>query len=187
MIENKLLLLVLVPLAAALLNLFMPVLIRKIIAMGVLIYTMIIVYLIYGAAPPVITLFGEVIFSIDRLGMLMLLFIQLLGIIILLFSLKGVEKDIEKNFFFLYPLTIASCNGVILSAHAFAFLLFWGLSGLTLYLYGTLGKGPDAPQAAKKTFIIVGGSDAFLILGFVLNVDQISRQRVVVIKSYASA
>jgi len=57
---------------------------------------------------------------------------------------------------------------VVLSEHALSFLIFWGLSGLTLYLFGTLGKTHDAPQSAKKTFIIIGGSDAFLLLALVI-------------------
>ena len=31
-----------------------------------------------------------------------------------------------------------------------------------------MGKTLDAPKAAKKTFIIIGGSDAFLLMGLVL-------------------
>lgn len=47
-------------------------------------------------------------------------------------------------------------------------MIFWGLSGLTLYLFALLGKTIDSPKTAKKTFILIGGSDVFLIMGFVL-------------------
>jgi len=43
-------------------------------------------------------------------------------------------------------------------------LVFWGFLGLTLYLLVAIG-GPNATQAAKKTFIIIGGSDCLMILG----------------------
>ncbi len=47
-------------------------------------------------------------------------------------------------------------------------LVFWGLSGLALYWFALLGRGKEAPGTAKKTFIIVGGSDAFLLLGLAM-------------------
>jgi multicomponent Na+:H+ antiporter subunit A len=102
------------------------------------------------------------------MGLFVITFIQILSFVILIFSLKGVDKDYVKRFFFLYPLTVSFCNAVILSEHAISFLIFWGLSGLTLYLFGTLGKTADSPQTAKKTFIIIGGSDAFLLIGLII-------------------
>jgi formate hydrogenlyase subunit 3/multisubunit Na+/H+ antiporter MnhD subunit len=168
MIINELLLLVIVPFIAAILNIFLPATIRKFLTAASLIITAILIYLIYRMPAQTVSLFDQAILSADKMSLFVLTFIQVLSIIILIFSLNGVDKDSEKRFFFLYPLTVSFCNAVIVSEHALSFLIFWGLSGLTLYLFGTMGKTLDAPQAAKKTFIIIGGSDAFLLMALII-------------------
>lgn len=168
LIFNELLFLILVPFAAAVLNLFLPALLRKILTFLSLVTTSVLIYMLYRMMPQTFSLFDQTILSADKMGLFVLTFIQLLSFIILIFSLFGLEKDSEKRFFFLYPLTVSFCNAVIVSEHALSFLIFWGLSGLTLYLFGTMGKTLDAPQAAKKTFIIIGGSDAFLLLALII-------------------
>jgi formate hydrogenlyase subunit 3/multisubunit Na+/H+ antiporter MnhD subunit len=168
MIINELLLLILVPFIAATLNLFLPATIRKFLTAASLIITAILIYLVYRMPAQTVSFFDQVIFSTDKMSLFVITFIQVLSIIILIFSLNGVDKDSEKRFFVLYPITVSFCNAVVLSEHALSFLIFWGLSGLTLYLFGTLGKTHDAPQAAKKTFIIIGGSDAFLLMALII-------------------
>jgi formate hydrogenlyase subunit 3/multisubunit Na+/H+ antiporter MnhD subunit len=168
MITNQLLLIIAVPLVIAIVNLMLPVFLRKVLTLLALLFISWIIYSLYHTSVEAVTFLGSGIFSVDQLGLLTLAFIQLLSIIILIFSLKGVERSAEKNFFILYPLTVSFCNGVIISEHAFSFIIFWGLSGLCLYLFGTLGSKPDSPKTAKKTFIIIGGSDVFLLMGMVL-------------------
>jgi formate hydrogenlyase subunit 3/multisubunit Na+/H+ antiporter MnhD subunit len=168
MIPNELMLLILTPLIIAFINLFIPVILRKIMTLLLILFTSAVVIRLYliDAAP--LYILDMPVFSIDKLGLLTVTFIQVLSLIILVFSLKGVEKNAEKNFFVLYPLTVSFCNGAVLSENAISFMIFWGLSGLALYLFGTLGQTPGAPKTAKKTFIIIGGSDVFLIMGLVL-------------------
>jgi len=167
-IINELLLLILVPIIAAIFNMFLPAAIRKILTAFSLTITSIFIYFLYRMPAQTFSLFGQTVLSADKMSLFVLTFIQLLSFIILIFSLRGVDRDSEKRFFFLYPLTISFCNAVVLSEHALSFLIFWGLSGLTLYLFGTLGNTQDAPQAAKKTFIIIGGSDAFLLMALII-------------------
>jgi len=168
MAVNELTLLVVIPLGIAIINIFLPSILRKILTFLGLCYLIFICYNLFKVPAEDAYLFNQVIFSLDKLGFFTIAFIQILSFIILIFSLKGVVKSIEKQFFALYPMTVAFCNGAVLSAHALSLLIFWGLTGITLYLFGVLGQTKDAPKTAKKTFIIVGGSDAFLILGFVL-------------------
>ena len=168
MVINDLSLLVLVPLIIALLNLFLPVILRKFLTVCSVLYLLFLNYRIFVNPVSDVLLANTAIFSIDKLSLLIISFIQILAIIILLFSLKGVKKEIQKSFFVLYPMTLAFCNGAVLSVHALSFLIFWGVSGISLYLFNLLGDEKSTPETAKKTFIIVGGSDVFLILGFVL-------------------
>jgi len=168
MLNNNLLLLILIPLAISFLNIFLPTIIRKILVFATLVVTSVITVNLFNANNETFTLFSSTILSLDKMSYFALAGIQLLSFIILIFSLKGVENNIEKQFFALYPLTLAFSNGVVLSENSFSFLIFWGMSGLTLYLFSLLGKTKDSPQTAKKTFLIIGGSDAFLIMGLAL-------------------
>ena len=168
MAVNELTLLIAIPLGISIINIFLPSILRKILTFLGLCYLLFISYNMFKVPAEDAYLFNQVIFSLDKLGFFTIAFIQILSFIILIFSLKGVVKSIEKQFFVLYPMTVAFCNGAVLSAHALSLLIFWGLTGITLYLFGVLGQTKNAPKTAKKTFIIVGGSDAFLILGFVL-------------------
>jgi formate hydrogenlyase subunit 3/multisubunit Na+/H+ antiporter MnhD subunit len=54
--------------------------------------------------------------------------------------------------------------GVLLANNLILLLVLWGFLGITLYLLISMGQ-EDSDKAAKKTFIIVGGSDAFMLLG----------------------
>ncbi|MDO9547725.1 MAG: proton-conducting transporter membrane subunit, partial [Candidatus Marinimicrobia bacterium] len=165
---NELILLIAVPLIVAVINIFLPVMIRKLLNFLALAYLLFLSYQLFQSRAVSVSLFDQVIFNIDKLSIFILVFIQILSFLILIFSLKGVEKNIEKAFFILYPLTVGFCNGVIVSVHSLSLLIFWGLTGITLYLFAVLGNTKDAPESAKKTMVIVGGSDVFLILGLIL-------------------
>lgn len=54
----------------------------------------------------------------------------------------------------------------VYSTNLVALVVFWGLSGMTLYLLANLM--PEASNASKKSFIFVGGSDAFMVLGIAI-------------------
>lgn len=168
MIINELLLFLIIPLAVGFINLFLPALLRKGLTFLALALGLVMIYLFYQRPTDSFAYFGQIIFSLDQLGLFVVTFIQILSFIILIFSLNGLDKELEKRFFFLYPITVSFCNAVVLSEHAISFLIFWGLSGVTLYLFATMGKTLDAPKAAKKTFIIIGGSDAFLLMGLAI-------------------
>lgn len=168
MAVNSYVLLIAVPAIIGLINIFLPKIINKTLTFAVCIFTLILSIQVWQNPVESFVLFDQTVLSAGKLAIFTLLFIQILSFIILLFSLKGVDKAIENRFFSLYPLTIAFCNGVVLSDNMLSFLIFWGLSGLGLYLFALLGNTKEAPQTAKKTFIIIGASDAFLIMGLAL-------------------
>ncbi|MGC9364738.1 MAG: NADH-quinone oxidoreductase subunit L [Fidelibacterota bacterium] len=165
---NDLTLLVSVPIIVAIVNMFLPVVLRKILNILALIYLLVLNFQMLQVGFGAVVLFRQTILQVDALSAFISLFIQILSFIILIFSLKGVDKSAEKAFFVLYPLTVGFCNGVVLSTNSISLLIFWGLTGITLYLFALLGNTSDTPNSAKKTMIIVGGSDVFLILGLIL-------------------
>lgn len=168
MVSNPLVLLVAIPLGIGVVNLMLPVLFRKLLTLFGTLCCLYLVYLLYQMQAGEVQLFGQTLFSIDGLSLFAVIFVQILGFLILIFSLKGVGRDLERHFFILYPLAIAFCNGAMISDHAVSLLIFWGLSGVILYLFALLGRAEEAPETARKTFLIIGGSDAFLILGMLL-------------------
>ena len=89
MIINELLLLVLVPFIAAVLNLFLPETLRKFLTAVSLIITAILIYLIYRMPVQTVSFFDQVILSADKMSLFVITFIQVLSIIILIFSLNG--------------------------------------------------------------------------------------------------
>src|SRR4030042_4203136 len=166
--DNPLVLVIPLPLAVAFLNLFLPSLLRKALILVGIVLGLLMIRGFFDAPPPAFELLGSVALALDKLSLLALTFIYVLSLIIFIFCLKGLEAGTEKQFLVLYPLTLAFSGGTVLAGHTLGFLVFWGLSGLTLYGFALLGRGERAAATAKKTFIIVGGSDAFLIMGLAL-------------------
>jgi formate hydrogenlyase subunit 3/multisubunit Na+/H+ antiporter MnhD subunit len=166
--DNPLVLIVALPLGAAFLNLFLPSFLRKGLILAGIVLGLVVLRGFYNGRPPEFELLGAVVLALDKLSLLALTFIHILSLIIFVFCLKGLDPRTERSFLVLYPLTVAFANGTVVCPNAFGFLVFWGLSGLTLYGFALLGRGEHSASTAKKTFIIVGGSDAFLILGLAL-------------------
>ena len=103
--------------------------------------------------------------SNDNLSGFMLLAVAVFGFLIAMYSLyymKGRERLAAYNTYILWTLAAASCT--LLANDLILLLIGWGFLGFTLYMLIGL-NGPEASAAAKKSFIIVGGADALLVLG----------------------
>ncbi|MGE5197892.1 MAG: NADH-quinone oxidoreductase subunit L [Deltaproteobacteria bacterium] len=101
----------------------------------------------------------------DPLSNFVILATGLFFILTLIYSM-GFRREEPKNFqyYFCIILTAIASAGAVLSNNLILLLVFWGILGLTLYILISMGgEGTDA--VAKKTFIIVGGSDALMLLG----------------------
>ncbi|MFC1568171.1 NADH-quinone oxidoreductase subunit L [Candidatus Margulisiibacteriota bacterium] len=89
----------------------------------------------------------------------------LFTLLIVLYSFKFMEGKERLGEYYGYILmTIGATAGAVFANEYVVLLVFWGILGITLYMLIGLG-GPEASGAAKKTFIIVGGSDALMIIG----------------------
>jgi formate hydrogenlyase subunit 3/multisubunit Na+/H+ antiporter MnhD subunit len=86
-------------------------------------------------------------------------------LLITLYSFKFMEgKDRLGEYYGYILMTLGAAAGALFAADYIMLLVFWGVLGITLYMLVGMG-GPEASSAAKKTFIIVGGADALMILG----------------------
>jgi formate hydrogenlyase subunit 3/multisubunit Na+/H+ antiporter MnhD subunit len=81
------------------------------------------------------------------------------------YSLESMAGHKRMNEYFCYILiTLGACAGVFFSNDYLTMLMFWGMLGITLYMLVGLGS-PASDRAAIKTFVIVGGSDALMMVG----------------------
>lgn len=88
-------------------------------------------------------------------------------LLIVIFSFEYAKELENCNVYYsLIVLTTVFSISAVMSSNFIVLAVFWGLSGLTLYLLANLL--PSSSNAAKKTFIYVGGSDSLLVLGIVL-------------------
>lgn len=115
---------------------------------------------------PYVWLFGQnAILRVDNLAGFVGLFIGLFGVLVILYSTSFMKGKEGLNQYYAYMLwTIGGSIGAAFANNLVLLLVFWGFLGLTLYMLISLGGVESAP-AAKKTFIIVGGSDAVMLLG----------------------
>jgi len=103
--------------------------------------------------------------SLSHMGAFMLLAVCCFGVLVLLYSMgymRGKERLREYYAWILWTVGV-SC-GVILADDLRLLLVFWGLLGVALYVLVGIG-GASASAAAKKSFVIVGGSDCAMLLG----------------------
>jgi formate hydrogenlyase subunit 3/multisubunit Na+/H+ antiporter MnhD subunit len=105
---------------------------------------------------------------LDNLSRMVVVAIALFGFLIALYSLEFMKgKAREKEYYCYLLLTLCISIGAVLASDLILMLVLWGLLGVTLYLMVGL-SGPGASAAAKKSFIIVGGSDSLLVLGIII-------------------
>ncbi|HLD30520.1 MAG TPA: proton-conducting transporter membrane subunit, partial [bacterium] len=103
----------------------------------------------------------ETFFGWDSFSKLAVILIGFFVMLISVYS-AGFLKEKVNRFFSLFFLTAFSAFGIVLSRHWILFTIFWGISGITLYLMMQLEE--DAKDAAKKTLVLLGGTDTMLLL-----------------------
>jgi formate hydrogenlyase subunit 3/multisubunit Na+/H+ antiporter MnhD subunit len=111
---------------------------------------------------------GRVMFKVDTMSSFVLLWIGFFGLVMILYSLGYMRgKPYLKQYYAYMLFTLGAAYGAVLANDLIVLLAFWGFLGLTLYMLVGTG-GPQASDAAKKTMVIVGGTDALLVLGVAL-------------------
>lgn len=104
-------------------------------------------------------------FKLDALNGFVVLAIGLFFVLTLLYSSKFINlKGKTFQYYSCIILTAIASFLAVLANNLILLVIFWGFMGLTLYILINLGSG-DPSAAAKKTFIIVGGSDVLMLLG----------------------
>ena len=109
------------------------------------------------------------LFRIDPLSAFVGVFILFFSLMTLLYSagfMKG-KKGLGQYYLYII-LTALTSLGAVLANHLILFIMFWGFLGVLLYLLIQFGETPRTSATAKKAFIMIAGTDAFMILGIAL-------------------
>ena len=122
----------------------------------------IIIFLPKGVAYQIPSYLSNYFFA-DLLSRFIYLGVGFFGFIISLYAVGYMTKNVNK-FFAYFFLTLGSAFTVAIADNLIVLLVFWGILGITLYLLIQLGN-EGANEAARKSLIIIGASDCFLILG----------------------
>jgi formate hydrogenlyase subunit 3/multisubunit Na+/H+ antiporter MnhD subunit len=106
---------------------------------------------------------------IDSLAGSVTAFVVFYGVLTLLYSIAYMRKKPSLGAFYscVAATTVISAAAVLVD-NLVLFVVLWGLLALLLYLLVNLGSNERAPQTAKKTFIIIGGTDSLMLLGLAL-------------------
>ena len=116
---------------------------------------------IFFAAP-----LNEGYFYVDGLSRFIVPAIGFFGMLVTLYSMRSMAYYKNISSYYTYILwTIGSSMLAAVSNNIILLLVSWGFLGFTLYTLINI-SGPRAAAISKKTFIIIGGSDSLMILGF---------------------
>ncbi len=106
-------------------------------------------------------------FTLDGLSKLIILFISILALLILIYTLVYNRTARVSNYYPWFLITLGCSYGAVLSDNLILFLIFWGILGITLYKL-IPGKDEKSSAAAKKTMILIGASDTIMLVGIAL-------------------
>ncbi|MFA5008376.1 MAG: proton-conducting transporter membrane subunit [Candidatus Omnitrophota bacterium] len=107
------------------------------------------------------------LFIFDSLSKLVGFFIVLFTILISIYSARFIKSRKITYYIWIFLTAIMSL-GVIFADNLILITIFWGFLGLSLFKLINLYDDENASNTAKKTFIIIGATDGFLLFGFLL-------------------
>ena len=161
-------LLCLAPIAAGLLCLLLP---RKIQSVTKWFAEIILLVVAVGSA---LVFFGQrgeagaicTLFYSDNLARVMCLASSVMAFLILTYSLgRPFEKMRSTSFTSNFLLTVGLANATFFCNNFLLLAILWGALGITLFMLINVCDTDEASAAAKKSLIIIGGTDSLLILG----------------------
>ncbi len=108
-------------------------------------------------------------FRFDSLSIFVGIFVCIFSFLVILYSIGFMRGRKGLLRYYLYIiLTLIGSLGAVFSNNLIVFVVFWGFLGLLLYLLVGFGQRKNTAYTAKKTFIIVGGTDAAMLFGIAI-------------------
>jgi len=107
---------------------------------------------------------SNTILASDNLSSFIALGISFFALTVSIWSLSYSTRSLGRYFGYIL-ITLGASLGAAFSVNFIALLVFWGLVAAMLYLLVNISGTESSAAASKKAIIIVGGTDALLILG----------------------
>ena len=109
------------------------------------------------------------LFRFDNLSVFIGIFVVFFSALTVIYSFGFMRKRKGLlQYYLCIALTFISSLGVVFSNNLILFMVFWGFLALLFYLLIGFGQKENTSSTAKKAFIIIGGTDAFMLLGLAL-------------------
>ncbi len=106
------------------------------------------------------------LFKFDALSNFVGIFIIFFSLLIIIYSSGFMKAKRGLILYYFYiVLTLIASLGAVFSNNLVLFMVCWGFLAFLLYLLIWFGEKEHTPSTAKKSFIIIGGSDIFMLLG----------------------
>ena len=108
-------------------------------------------------------------FKADHLACFVALFVGFFSLLTIIYSFGYMKGQPGQGRYYLYILlTLLASLAAVFANNLIVFIVFWGFLGMLLYLLIGFGGKERTPATAKKAFILIGGTDAFMLLGLAL-------------------
>jgi formate hydrogenlyase subunit 3/multisubunit Na+/H+ antiporter MnhD subunit len=105
---------------------------------------------------------------IDNTAKLIVMLITFFTFLVVVYSIAYTNTNHRIKGYFSYVLLTASFSSLaVLSDHLLFFIFCWGILGILLYKL-IMGYDEESSAAAKKTMILIGGSDTIMLLGIAI-------------------
>lgn len=159
---------IVIPLLAGMVCLLLPwERVRAWLTIAATAVTLIAVWPLLGAGDQ-LEAFGVQLLRVDMLSGFILMAAAVFALLISIYSLDYFTGNDGQRLYDACVLwSLAFACGALLANDLVLLVTCWGLLAVTLYFMIGLA-GADASEAARKTFMIVGGSDTLLLLGTAL-------------------
>lgn len=111
----------------------------------------------------------NLVLAFTQLGSILLIAACIFGLLIILYSFKSLGPDFKRvnEYYGAILLTIGGSAGILLSQQLLPLLIFWEIVTASLYILITTG-GKNTNFAATKSFAMIGLSDGALLLGIAM-------------------
>ncbi len=109
------------------------------------------------------------LFRFDYLSIFVGIAVVVFSLLIAFYSISYMSKrkGLGRYYSCIF-LTLLASLGTVFANNLILFMVFWGFLGLLLYLLIGFGEKKHTSATAKKAFIIIGGTDAVMLLGLAL-------------------
>lgn len=164
---NPLILLVIYPIVAGAVCLAIPDRLKaliKIVAGAATLISLAVSVLIFMKKPMTWESGRYVIFLADNLSAFIAIAISLFALLVTIYSFGFIEKSFGRYFGYVL-MTLGASYGVVYANDLIALAVFWGFSAVLLYLLVNMKDTDSSAASAKKALVVIGGTDAVMLLG----------------------